>query len=114
MGIEDYNSSEKFLNEVELFSSVKGGQLKRKEDLNIIFEEAFKHNKEKLLEDLSFTAKYLQGLMRVLKKGAQNPEVQYNHLGFQGQIFLQQYPPGDRSQNQCMPVVCLERFLLQK
>ena len=76
MRIKDFNSSEEFLNEVDSFSSSKGGQLKRKEDLNIILKEAFKHNKEKLLKDLSFTAKYLQGLMRVLKKGVQNPEVQ--------------------------------------
>ena len=76
MGIKDYSNSEKFLNEIESFTSAKGGQLRRKEDLSIIFDETFKHNKEKLLEDLSFTAKYLQGLMMVLKKGTQNPEVQ--------------------------------------
>jgi len=75
MRIKDFNNSGKLLNEVDSFSSSKGGQLKRKVDLNIIFKEAFIHNKEKLLEDLSFTAKYLQGLVRVLKKGTQNPDV---------------------------------------
>ena len=73
--IQGYSDSKKLLNEINDFSLAKGGQLKRKEDLNIIFEEISRNNKEKLLEDLSFTAKYLQGLMRVLKKGAQNPEI---------------------------------------
>jgi hypothetical protein len=73
--VKEYNNFEKFLNEVDNFSLAKGGRLKRKNDLKIILEETLKPHKEKLFEDLSFTAKYLQGLMRVLKKGGQNPEV---------------------------------------
>jgi hypothetical protein len=73
--IKDYNNPKIFLNEVDGFCQTNGGQLKRKEDLNNIFAEAFNHNKANLLEDLAFTAKYLRGLMRVLEKGVQNPEV---------------------------------------
>ncbi len=62
-----------FVNEVEKFSHSK---LKRKIELLRIYEEALKFNNEKEFEDLAFTAKYVQGLLRVVKTGTINPEVQ--------------------------------------
>ncbi len=62
-----------FVNEVEKFSHSK---LKRKIELLRIYEEALKFNNEKEFEDLAFTAKYVQGLLRVVKTGTVNPEVQ--------------------------------------
>lgn len=62
-----------FVDAVEKFS---GEKLKRKAELIRIYEEAAKHDNMKLFEDTVFTAKYVQGLLRVVKSGTQNPEVQ--------------------------------------
>ncbi|MDR3628400.1 MAG: hypothetical protein P4L45_16265 [Ignavibacteriaceae bacterium] len=61
-----------FVNEVEKFSKSK---LKRKAELIRIYEEAVNNNNEKLFEDLVFTAKYVQGLLRVVKSGSANSEI---------------------------------------
>lgn len=61
-----------FVNEVEKFSKSK---LKRKAELIRIYEEAVNNNNEKLFEDLIFTAKYVQGLLRVVKSGSANSEI---------------------------------------
>lgn len=61
-----------FVNEVEYFSNSK---LKKKAELLRLFEEAQKNNKLGLFEDLTFTAKYVQGLLRVVQSGTNNPEV---------------------------------------
>jgi hypothetical protein len=66
----------KLLNAVIGFASAKGVQLKKKNDLLIIFEIAFNFNKENFLDDLTFTAKYLCGLIRVLQKNAVNMPAQ--------------------------------------
>jgi len=58
--------------EINVFSEQK---LKRKNDLKILLEMSFKNEKSVLLENLSFTAKYIRGLERVLKKGSMNPEI---------------------------------------
>ncbi|OGV04500.1 MAG: hypothetical protein A2330_06500 [Ignavibacteria bacterium RIFOXYB2_FULL_36_7] len=58
--------------EINVFSEQK---LKRKDDLKILLEMSFKNEKSALLENLSFTAKYIRGLERVLKKGSMNPEI---------------------------------------
>ena len=58
--------------EINVFSEQK---LKRKNDLKILLEMSFKNEKSALLENLSFTAKYIRGLERVLKKGSMNPEI---------------------------------------
>jgi len=60
------------LEEIEEYSNFK---LKRKDDLRILIEVCNTNNKAKLFEDLSFTAKYILGLQRVLKKGVINPEI---------------------------------------
>ena len=36
----------------------------------------YSNQQEDLIEELSFTSKYVQGLFRVLKQGSANPEVQ--------------------------------------
>lgn len=61
-----------FVDEVEKFSRSK---LNRKIELLRIYEEALKLNEEKEFEQLAFTAKYLCGLLRVVKTGQLNPEV---------------------------------------
>ncbi len=68
-----YNFSENFIDEVNSFSN---NQLKRKEDLQKIYNESLTNNTTHLFEEMSFTAKYINGLMKVLKSGIHNPEVQ--------------------------------------
>ncbi len=63
--------AEKIVTEINIFSNYR---IKRKDDLKIIFE-ADKQNEKSLLENLSFAAKYILGLQRVLKKGSMNPEI---------------------------------------
>ena len=60
------------LNDVELFSD---SLLKRKADLQIITNESLQNNFEAEFEELAFTGKYVQGLKRVLKKGADFQEI---------------------------------------
>jgi len=66
------NIAADFVNEVEKFSKTN---LNKKAEMLRIYEESLKSGKEKIFEDLTFTAKYLRGLMRVLQNGASNPEV---------------------------------------
>lgn len=73
MNDEKKLSPAEFVDEVEKFSKEK---LRRKAELLRIYEEAVKGNNFKLFEDTVFTAKYVQGLLRVVKSGTQNPEVQ--------------------------------------
>lgn len=63
---------EQIINEVEKFSR---SRLKRKIELLRIYEEAVKYSNIKEFEDLAFTAKYVQGLLRVVKSGTANPEI---------------------------------------
>ncbi len=65
-------NSENFVTEINSFS---GQKLKRKNDLKTIVEICFKNEKITFLEDISFTAKYIRGLERVLKKGSMNSEI---------------------------------------
>jgi hypothetical protein len=50
-------------------------RLNKKTDLKTLYHFSLEEGKEKIFDDLSFTAKYVQGLMRVLKTGTANPEV---------------------------------------
>lgn len=59
--------------EIENYS---GNRLKRKEDLSTLIELAYSGNKNDLIEELSFTAKYVQGLFRILKQAADNADIQ--------------------------------------
>jgi hypothetical protein len=71
MKIEISNKS--FLDEVE---KETGGILKNRTDIAKLLEICVTGGKEKEFEDLIFTAKYIQGLMRVMKKAQTIPEVQ--------------------------------------
>lgn len=50
-------------------------QLIKKTDLKTLYLLSVEKGNEKAFEDLSFTAKYVKGLMRVLKTGPANPDV---------------------------------------
>ena len=64
--------SKNILNDVEVFSD---SLLKRKADLQIIIDESLQNNFEAEFEELTFTGKYVQGLKRVLQKGADFQEI---------------------------------------
>jgi len=66
------NAPGKLIREVDEFS---GNKLKKRVDLQIIFEETLNNDQEQLLDDIAFTSKYIQGLIRVLKEGGDNPEI---------------------------------------
>ncbi len=61
----------KIVDGINVFSNFR---LKRQDDLKILFE-ADNQTEKSLLGNLSFTAKYILGLQRVLKKGSVNPEI---------------------------------------
>jgi hypothetical protein len=63
----------KLLSEVEKFSE---STLNRKADLQLILDECLVNDLEREFEELSFTGKYIQGLKRVLKKGADFNEIE--------------------------------------
>ena len=67
-----FKDSRELLKAVDEFSNFK---LQRRDDLQIIFTEGVKEENNKLFEDLVFTAKYVQGLMKVMKMGQENSEV---------------------------------------
>lgn len=72
MSMEYSNAPAKLLKEVDEFS---GGSLKKRVDLQIIFEESLNKDNSKLLDELAFTSKYTAGLLRVLREGSKNSEV---------------------------------------
>ncbi len=51
-------------------------QLQKRDDLQRLYAISIDGNNEKLFEETIFTAKYVIGLMRVLKKGSTNPEIE--------------------------------------
>lgn len=59
------NTAEEFTNSIMV----------HKDDLLSIINEANKNNKAELFEELCFTGKYVNGLMRVMKTGSSNSEV---------------------------------------
>jgi hypothetical protein len=60
------------IEEIDEFSEFK---LNKKTDLKTLYSLSVTADKGKTFEDLSFTAKYAEGLMRVLKTGINNPDV---------------------------------------
>jgi rhamnogalacturonyl hydrolase YesR len=60
------------IEEIDDFSQHR---LNKKTDLKTLYCQSIKDGKGKTFEELSFTAKYVDGLMRVLKTGTSNPEV---------------------------------------
>jgi len=61
---------------IEEIEEYSGNKLKRKEDLSTLIRLAYSNNQNETVEELSFTAKYVQGLFRVLKQAAGNSEIQ--------------------------------------
>lgn len=72
MSANYFKDARELLKKVDEFSNFK---LQRRDDLQIIFNEGVKDNNNKLFEDLVFTAKYVQGLMKVMKMGRENSEI---------------------------------------
>ena len=60
------------INEIDDFSQHR---LNKKTDLKTLYSLSLMADNGKTFEELSFTAKYAEGLMRVLKTGTSNPEV---------------------------------------
>lgn len=63
---------ELIVDEIEKFSNTG---LNHKDALAFLIQSAQAAGKAELIEQAAFTAKYVRGLMRVLKDGAKNPEV---------------------------------------
>ena len=68
MELKDKN----FLEEVEKFT---GNLLSNQDDIRKLINAAVSNNKEEEFEKLTFTAKYISGMMRVLKNAPGIPEV---------------------------------------
>jgi len=68
MNISDKN----FLDEVEEYTS---GKLKRRDDIQKLIEVVISNGKAEEFESLTFTAKYISGLLRVLKSAPGIPKV---------------------------------------
>ena len=60
------------LNSAEEFT---GSVFTKKDDIMVLISESYKNNKVEIFEELCFTGKYVNGLMRVIKTGSNNPEV---------------------------------------
>lgn len=72
MPTEYVNISNELLKAVDEYSD---HQIKDKKGLLLIFEECVSNNKEKQLEELAFNAKYIKGLLRVIKSGTGNADI---------------------------------------
>ncbi len=59
--------------EINKFS---GNQLKRKKDLETLINLSYEDDHEQYIGELSFTSKYVQGLLRILKLGTSTSELQ--------------------------------------
>ncbi|MDR3666462.1 MAG: hypothetical protein P4L35_06450 [Ignavibacteriaceae bacterium] len=68
----EQNLAAGIIEEIDEFSQYK---LNKKADLKTLYSLSVNEGKGKTFEELSFTAKYAEGLMRVLKIGVSNPEV---------------------------------------
>jgi hypothetical protein len=66
--------AEQFCLEVDEFAK---GRLHNSEDLTRLTEVIFKTEKNKLLEDISFTSKYAQGLLKIVQNRSNNIEDDY-------------------------------------
>jgi hypothetical protein len=67
----NYNASD-FFDEVEKFSK---HSLNRKAEMIVIYDAAIDSNQLNIFRELCFTAKYLVGMLRVLKNGGNNPQI---------------------------------------
>lgn len=67
----NYNASD-FVDEVEKFLK---RSLNRKAEVIAIYDASIDSNQMNIFRELCFTAKYLVGMMRVLRQGGNNPQV---------------------------------------
>lgn len=65
-------NSGKFIKDLDEFA---GGKINDRIELQELVEIAAQYNRLSLFEELAFTAKYVQGLMKVLKSASSNPEI---------------------------------------
>lgn len=72
--IDFKQQAEQFCLEVDEFAK---GRLHNSEDLARLTEVIFKTEKNKLLEDISFTSKYTQGLLKIVRNRSNNIEDDY-------------------------------------
>jgi len=68
-----YENPRELVKKIDDFSGYK---LSARDDLQRLFDISLNENNEKLFEETIFTAKYVLGLMRVMKKGTSNPEIE--------------------------------------
>jgi hypothetical protein len=68
----ELNLAAVIIEEIDDFSEHR---LNKKTDLKTLYSLSIMLDEGKTFEELSFTAKYAEGLMRVLKTGMNNPEV---------------------------------------
>ncbi len=66
------DTPEDFINDIEIFSKKK---LKRKIEVLRIYESAVQTHQENIFEELAFTAKYVQGLLRIVKNHSGDAEI---------------------------------------
>jgi len=66
-------NSYNLIDEIEKYS---GNQLKRRDDLSVLIQLGYANNQKGVVEELSFTSKYVLGLFRVLKKASGIADVQ--------------------------------------
>ncbi len=67
------DSSLRLIDEIEDYS---GSQLKRRDDLSVLIQLGYANNQKGVIEELSFTSKYVLGLFRVLQKASGITDVQ--------------------------------------
>lgn len=60
---------------VEKLMEFSGNKIKKRDDLIFLIESALIQQKEKTLEEIFFTAKYITGLFRVVHSAADNPDI---------------------------------------
>jgi hypothetical protein len=72
--MEFSNETMKIISVVE---EISNGRLNFKEDLQRLIEASFLNNKMKYLEDLSFQAKYSQGLLKIIQNRDNKIEDEY-------------------------------------
>ncbi len=65
-------SDKNFLKKVEEYTN---NLIQHKADINLLIDEVIKSGKDDEFEQLTFTAKYISGMMRVLKSAPGIPEV---------------------------------------
>lgn len=63
------------LNTLNLAEEFTNSVFTKKDDIMTLISESYKNNKPEIFEELCFTGKYVNGLIRVMKTGSGNPEV---------------------------------------